>query len=555
MNTLRKKDRLIVVFLTCLLFSFNQKANSVEKPKTTNQPPVVRIITPKNGEIFKVGERVVFEGKATDLEDGEVSGKNLIWTSDLNGRIGEGSYFSYDKLLAGIHIIVLTVIDSGNSQNKHSIFITVGTPKITEPVGEVEKPGPEKSKLEPEIEKIKVEKQTVPSIVFLFVPPFGSLENLQGMVLNADPNDFAVAVYIMVDGVWWSKPVIKINKDREWVCDITTAENDELAIKIAAYLIPADYKPPTASGDFWILKEIEKKSIAKTEVTRKITTPSEVLKLKKNSEAKKPQPKEGPEEKPLIKEEEMKRFFPLAVGNSWKYKRTVYKSEEVFYSTEQTIVKSESDSPLEGTTYLTVGRAIGELPQNSIEAYTIFNFTLAGRPEGALWNVKIEGNNPRDGRYSSFTNKEDPNIRWHYVEKGVWEIMDGEYLGADTENRNWLVLLTPNVIISTSSKDGEPSLRAMGAVLTKEIITTPAGVFSNCLKNCTMIKGKNLAGVLLKNEVAQFSDEEDIFGKDSFGKFLKISYYAREVGLIKEIQYNFKGEITYELELIEYNVK
>lgn len=112
-----------------------------------------------------------------------------------------------------------------------------------------------------------------PAIGLTYVPKYGSTENLQGRVLNADPKDFAVAVYIEVDGGWWAKPywdnpVTKINNDGTWVCDITTGGIDETATRIVAYLIPINYEPPLASGDLQLPQALEDNAVAKAEVRR-----------------------------------------------------------------------------------------------------------------------------------------------------------------------------------------------------------------------------------------------------------------------------------------------
>jgi len=92
-----------------------------------------------------------------------------------------------------------------------------------------------------------------PSIEFTNVPPYGSFANLVGRVSYASPADFAVAVYIRVEGGWWSKPywdssVTAIRSDGTWTCDITTGGIDEQATEIQAYLIAGSYKPPLMSG-------------------------------------------------------------------------------------------------------------------------------------------------------------------------------------------------------------------------------------------------------------------------------------------------------------------
>lgn len=112
-------------------------------------------------------------------------------------------------------------------------------------------------------------------IEFTHVPKYGSTENLRGKVLNGSPKDFAVAVYIMVDGIWWTKPYwatprTKISNDGTWVCDITTDGVDEIATKIIAFLIPRNYEPPLASGSYRLPRQLEEISLTRVEAMRSI---------------------------------------------------------------------------------------------------------------------------------------------------------------------------------------------------------------------------------------------------------------------------------------------
>lgn len=94
-----------------------------------------------------------------------------------------------------------------------------------------------------------------PAIVFTHVPPYGSLtENLEGKIADCagDPAELGVAVYIYVSG-WWTKPyfaspVTTIQPDRTWSVDVVTGGSDQLATRMAAFLIPKDYAPPLLSG-------------------------------------------------------------------------------------------------------------------------------------------------------------------------------------------------------------------------------------------------------------------------------------------------------------------
>lgn len=278
-------SRITSLFLIITTVIFAQKVDAVQ-----NVPPVVKIQSPKNGSSFKVGETVIFAGRAIDLEDGELLGKKLNWASDLNGYLGNGNSFNYSKFLPGIHIIVLSATDSKGLAGKDSVFITIYDPNKTEPVKPAEeKKAKDKKEVEVKPQEIKSQsrKDRAPSIEFILVPPIGSLDDLKGKVYNANPKDFVIVVVTMVDFGWWTKPslekpVTKINNDGTWVCDITTSERDEAAIKIAAYLIPISYNPPKLSGNFMIPQELGKNSIAKLEVIRKIGGGVEIKQSLKN---------------------------------------------------------------------------------------------------------------------------------------------------------------------------------------------------------------------------------------------------------------------------------
>ncbi|HDH99419.1 MAG: hypothetical protein DRQ14_06755 [Candidatus Latescibacterota bacterium] len=112
-----------------------------------------------------------------------------------------------------------------------------------------------------------------PAILFTYVPPYGSFEDLRGQVLHVRPEDYMVAVYICVDGLWWSKPYLTepltpIREDGSWICDITTGGHDQDATRIVAYLVPKGYAPPPMSGGPTLPPELEDASAAKVEVTR-----------------------------------------------------------------------------------------------------------------------------------------------------------------------------------------------------------------------------------------------------------------------------------------------
>ena len=99
---------------------------AVLPPSPVNNPPVVTVNSPADGSTFASGANILFEGTASDVEDGDLTA-NLVWTSDEDGQIGTGGSFSA-ILSDGQHTITASVTDSGDLTDSDSISITVGAP-------------------------------------------------------------------------------------------------------------------------------------------------------------------------------------------------------------------------------------------------------------------------------------------------------------------------------------------------------------------------------------------------------------------------------------------
>ena len=97
---------------------------------TPNSPPTVTITSPTDGSTFDSGTTILFEGTASDSEDGGLT-SSLVWNSDLDGQIGTGGSFSA-TLSDGTHTITASVTDSDGATSSSSITVTVGNPP-TEP--------------------------------------------------------------------------------------------------------------------------------------------------------------------------------------------------------------------------------------------------------------------------------------------------------------------------------------------------------------------------------------------------------------------------------------
>jgi hypothetical protein len=91
-----------------------------------DQPPTVSITSPADPSTFDSGVTILFEGTASDFEDGDLTA-SLSWTSSIDGPIGTGGSIS-TILSDGSHTVTASVIDSGGNTGSASIGITVGTP-------------------------------------------------------------------------------------------------------------------------------------------------------------------------------------------------------------------------------------------------------------------------------------------------------------------------------------------------------------------------------------------------------------------------------------------
>jgi hypothetical protein len=114
-----------------------------------------------------------------------------------------------------------------------------------------------------------------PSIQLTSIPAFGSYNSLSGLVTNAPPESYQIAILIFVEGLgWYSKPYCTplftaINPDGTWSASITTGGVDNTATQIAVYLVPSggsSYTCVTAGGG--LPASLESTAVAKVLTTR-----------------------------------------------------------------------------------------------------------------------------------------------------------------------------------------------------------------------------------------------------------------------------------------------
>ncbi len=90
-----------------------------------NESPTATIHAPSEGDSFPQGRPIAFRGSGTDSEDGDLTGESLVWTSNLDGRIGSDTAFVSIALSAGEHTITLNALDSLRATGSDTVAISV----------------------------------------------------------------------------------------------------------------------------------------------------------------------------------------------------------------------------------------------------------------------------------------------------------------------------------------------------------------------------------------------------------------------------------------------
>ena len=94
---------------------------------TPNNPPTVSITSPQN-DLDAVGvEPILFQAIAEDREEGNLLGKQLTWSSNLDGLIGMGNnlYLDASEFSEGKHLITVTATDSLGASASDTVSIEI----------------------------------------------------------------------------------------------------------------------------------------------------------------------------------------------------------------------------------------------------------------------------------------------------------------------------------------------------------------------------------------------------------------------------------------------
>jgi hypothetical protein len=89
-----------------------------------NKPPQPRILLPADGAQFHYGQLINFSGEAWDLQDGNITGANLVWSNN-RGQLGTGPLLSVSDMPVGTHTITLEATNSDGLSASTRIQITV----------------------------------------------------------------------------------------------------------------------------------------------------------------------------------------------------------------------------------------------------------------------------------------------------------------------------------------------------------------------------------------------------------------------------------------------
>ncbi len=160
--------------------------------------PVVKILSPTDGEVYAHGTTIVFEGNATDTEDAPEA-ITVNWASSLEGTLGitvipdsDGDFVGVAELTAGQHLITLTGTDTSERTDVANVAIIVNEPKEEDDT-ETENHPPD-----------------APEVAITPVQPVAGTDDLQcAVVVDAEDEDGDTVTYDFswdVDGLLFDDP-------------------------------------------------------------------------------------------------------------------------------------------------------------------------------------------------------------------------------------------------------------------------------------------------------------------------------------------------------------
>ncbi len=115
---------ILSLFLASMGCDSDSAGDSDQEAMSTT--PLAVIDSPGDGALIAFQGAIGFEGAGSDLEDGELAGGSLVWSSDVDGTLGSGRSLTIATLSLGPHRVTLTAIDSEGRSGTDSVDIVVG---------------------------------------------------------------------------------------------------------------------------------------------------------------------------------------------------------------------------------------------------------------------------------------------------------------------------------------------------------------------------------------------------------------------------------------------
>ena len=260
-------------------------------------------------------------------------------------------------------------------------------------------------------------------------------------------------------------------------------------------------------------------------------------------------------------------YLPLAKGNWWKYrKRVSAENTQIGKGEEHCPIFTYEEIDVEDARIQSTATRMSK-PGDSFETYSVTS-DIEKTDDGYMrFEVEVkmsaEADSPflfrRDGRY-----EDAKKVLWVFGEGRQFLRPDGrkaptvykEHVFKDVSDdllrkprtEPWheagktqglaqhivlLHLAQESCEVTYAKPDGDTEIRASTV---PEVVNVPAGEFARCI--WTSFKVKNVQSS----------------SNDKAATWSRTSYFAPSVGLVKELQTDSSGRVTYELDLLEYHV-
>jgi hypothetical protein len=102
-------------------------------PAAAGQETAVTITSPSYDSTHRLGDDIIFSCNVKSPGDSEIPKVKLSWSSQLDGKIGEGALLKISTLTLGIHRITVEAYDdAGASLGTASIKLKISQSKATD---------------------------------------------------------------------------------------------------------------------------------------------------------------------------------------------------------------------------------------------------------------------------------------------------------------------------------------------------------------------------------------------------------------------------------------